>query len=44
LQHQRATATVATQGDSTLAHAIILAHALPFGARFGLIARRLSLG
>ena len=39
----RAAGTVATQGASALAHVIILAHALPFAARFGLIARCLAL-
>jgi hypothetical protein len=39
----RAAGTVATQGASALAHVIILAQALPFAARFGLIARCLAL-
>ena len=39
----RAAGTVATQGASALAHVIILAHALPFAARFELIARCLAL-
>jgi hypothetical protein len=39
----RAGGTIATQGASALAHVIILAHALPFAARFGLIARCLAL-
>jgi hypothetical protein len=40
----RAAGTVATQAASALAHVIILAQALPFGARFGLIARCLGAG
>jgi hypothetical protein len=39
----RAGGTVATQGASALAHVIILAHALPFAARFGLIGRCVAL-
>jgi len=39
----RAAGTVATQAASALAHVIILAQALPFAARFGLIARCLGL-
>jgi len=39
----RAAGTLATQGASALAHVIILAHALPFASRFGLIARCLAL-
>ncbi len=39
----RAAGTFATQGASALAHVIILAHTLPFAARFGLIARCLAL-
>ena len=39
----RAAGTVATQGASALAHVLILAQALPFAARFGLIARCLAL-
>jgi hypothetical protein len=40
----RAAGTLATQAASALAHVIILAQALPFAARFGLIARCLGLG
>jgi hypothetical protein len=40
----RAAGTLATQAASALAHVIILAQALPFVARFGLIARCLGLG
>jgi D-alanyl-lipoteichoic acid acyltransferase DltB (MBOAT superfamily) len=39
----RAVGTVATQAASALVHVIILAHALPFTARFGVIARCLGL-
>ena len=39
----RAAGTVATQAASALVHAIVLARALPFAARFGLIARCLGL-
>ena len=39
----RAAGTIATQSASALVHVIILARALPFGARFGLIARCLAL-
>jgi hypothetical protein len=40
----RAAGTVATQAASALVHVIILAQALPFGARFLLIGRCLGLG
>jgi hypothetical protein len=40
----RAAGTLATQAASALAHVIILAQALPFAARFGLMARCLGLG
>ena len=39
----RVAGTVATQGSSALIHVVVLAQALPFSARFGVIARCLGL-